>query len=412
LAVQYSDFNTKAAKEAKDGDPSFHDSNIPFIFAFRENNLNNPFDCGRSQPYDKTDADMSPISPQPKVSIVIPNWNGRALLERFMPSVVGQDFDSFEVVILDNASADDSVSFLETHYPQVRVVRHDRNDGTAEGSNVGARAARGEYLFFISNDMWLEPDVLRRLCARLDADPRAGICTLKMRRITAEGQRLMTLDSVGALIDVFGFPYPRGINEEDRGQWDDPAPVGFSFGGAMLIRRALFEELGGYDPAFFTLVDDIDLSWRVRLLGYTVWVEPGAVLYHRVSATLNTPAFKRAHRRFLSERNTIRTLLKNYRLLNLLWILPAHGMLLGGEMLFFLVLRQWALAGAGWRAVAWNIRRWGETMRLRREMQSRRRVGDREILKMRWRTVGKWWMFRDLIRNWNHPDWRGFFGRA
>jgi GT2 family glycosyltransferase len=349
---------------------------------------------------------------EPKVSIVIPNWNGRKLLEQFMPSVVGQNYPSFEVVILDNASADESVKFLEEQYPQVRVVRHNCNDGTAEGSNVGARAARGEYLFFISNDMWLEPDVLTRMTAHLDTDPKVGICTLKMRRIQADGQRLMTLDSVGGIIDVFGFGYPRGINEEDRGQWDTPAEVGFSFGGALMIRRALYEKLGGYDPAFFTLTDDLDLCWRVRMLGYKIMAEPRAVLYHRVSATLNTPAFKRAYRRFLSERNTIRMLLKNYSGVNLLWVMPGHLVLLLAEGIFFLCARQWTLAGAGPRAVAWNIRVGGDTLRKRREIQNLRTVGDGVILKIRWRDIGKIWMVRDIWKRRNHPDVKSFFGKV
>jgi GT2 family glycosyltransferase len=348
----------------------------------------------------------------PKVSIVIPNWNGRKLLEQFLPSVVGQNYPSFEVVILDNASADESVKFLEEQYPQVRVIRHDRNDGTAEGSNVGARAARGEYLFFISNDMWLEPNVLTLMTAHLDNDPKVGICTLKMRRITADGQRLMRLDSVGGIIDVFGFGYPRGINEEDHGQWDTPAEVGFSFGGALMTRRALYEKLGGYDPAYFTLTDDLDLSWRVRLLGYKVMAEPRAVLYHRVSATLNTPAFKRAYRRFLSERNTIRMLLKNYRLMNLLWVMPGHLLLLLAEGLFFMLAGQWALAGAGPRSVAWNIRLWKDTREKRREIQNLRTVGDGVILKRRWRHIGKLWMVIDIWKRRKHPDVVNFFGKG
>lgn len=355
---------------------------------------------------------MTPAPINPKVSIIIPNWNGRLLLEQFMPSVVNLNYPSFEVVLLDNASSDESVSFLEDHYPLVRIVRHPRNDGTAEGSNVGARAARGEFLFFISNDMWLEPDVLALMVPHLEKNSGVGICTLKMRRITADGQRLKTLDSVGGVIDIFGFPYPRGVNEEDCGQWDEPAEIGFSFGGALLIRRSLYEQLGGYDPAFFTLVDDIDLSWRVRLLGFTVIAEPRAVLYHRASATLNTPAFKRAYRRFLSERNTIRTLLKNYQWINLAWILPGHLGLLLAEGLFFLMARQWALAGAGPRAIAWNIRFSGDTLRLRHAIQGLRSVGDKAILKVRWREIGKIWMLRDAWKRRKDPDWRAFFGKT
>jgi GT2 family glycosyltransferase len=349
---------------------------------------------------------------QPLVSVIVVTWNGKPLLEKFMPSVVGMSYPNYEVVVVDNASSDGSAEFLEKAYPAVRVVKHSVNDGTAEGSNVGARAARGEYLFFISNDMWLEPDLLDRIVPHLAGDQSVGIATVKMRRITAAGARLNEIDSVGANVDVFGFPESRGILEQDSGQYDaGPAEVFFSFGGAMLIRRDLFWKAGGYDPEFFTLTDDIDLSWRVRLLGFKVVAEPRAVLYHRVSATLDTPAFKRAHRRFLSERNTIRMLLKNYGARSLMWIMPLDLAFLSMEGLFFLCVGQWRLAGSGPRAVLWNLRRLPGTLRLRRAIQSVRTVPDRTITAAMLPGSAKWRVFRYFMRSRGSPSWAGYFGK-
>jgi hypothetical protein len=349
---------------------------------------------------------------RPLVSVIVVTWNGRELLREFMPSVMALDYPNYEVVVVDNASQDGSAEFLETTYPRVRLVRNPRNDGTAEGSNVGARAAKGDFLFFISNDMWLDPAILTHLMAHMETEPQVGICTVKMRRITADGQRLMEIDSVGADIDVFGFPAARGIHEKDEGQWDAYAEVFFSFGGAMLIRRDLFEMAGQYDEAFFTLTDDIDLSWRVRLLGYRVMAEPKALLYHRVSATLDTPAFKRAFRRFISERNTLRTLLKNYSLVSLAWVLPLDLVLLLGEAAFFLVLGQPRIAWAGFRAVGWNLRRLPDTWRLRRKVQVSRTVGDLAILRRMRPGSEKLRVFKDFVAKHDTPLWRGYFGRG
>lgn len=347
----------------------------------------------------------------PLVSIVIVTWNGEKLLQEFMPSVMALDYPNYEVIALDNASTDGSVDFLRRTYPTVKIVQNSRNDGTAEGSNVGAKAATGKYIFFISNDMWLDSAILSHTIPHMEQDEKIGICTVKMRRIMADGTRLMELDSVGADVDIFGCPASRGILQQDEGQFDEFTDVFFSFGGAMIIRRNLFEQTGGYDPEFFTLTDDIDLSWRVRLLGYTVVVEPKAFLYHRVSATLDTPAFKRALRRFLSERNTIRTILKNYSALSLLWVFPLDMILLSAEILFFLIQGQWQLAGAGVKSIGWNLARLGGTMKLRRQVQKTRAVGDREIMKHMMDGSCKLRAVTDFFLHPGADNWRAYFGR-
>lgn len=361
--------------------------------------------------YDMPNTETKCAAP-PLVSVIIPSWNGESLLRTFLPSVMAQDYRPFEVIVVDNDSQDQTAAFLRTAYPGVRVVSNPRNDGTAEGSNIGAREASGRYLFFLSNDMLLDPSAMRLLVEVMEADPSVGICTVKMLRITADGRRLPAIDSVGSDLDIFGFPRPRGINETDRGQWDAVADVFFSFGGAMFIRRDLFLSLGGYDPAFFTLADDIDLSWRVRLLGFRVQAVPGAYLHHRVSATLDTPAFKRARRRFWSERNTIRMLLKNYSALTLLWVMPLALLLLAGETIFWLAMGQPSVAGALFRAMGWNILHIGDTLRLRRRMQQVRTVSDRTIRQSMHTGSYKIRMFRDYRKRKDEGDWRAFMGRT
>lgn len=348
----------------------------------------------------------------PLVSVIIPSWNGESLLRTFLPSVMAQDYRPFEVIVVDNDSQDQTTAFLRTAYPGVRIVSNRRNDGTAEGSNIGASEASGRYLFFLSNDMLLDPSAMRLLVEAMEADPTLGICTMKMLRITADGQCLPSIDSVGSDLDIFGFPGPRGINETDRGQWDAVADVFFSFGGAMFIRRDLFLSLGGYDPAFFTLADDIDLSWRVRLLGFRVQVVPGAYLYHRVSATLDTPAFRRARRRFWSERNTLRMLIKNYSAFTLLWVMPLNLLLLAGETAFWLAMGLPSVAGALFRAMGWNILHIGDTLRHRRRIQRTRVVSDSAIRQCMHRGSFKIRMFRDYRKRRDDGDWRVFLGRT
>lgn len=344
----------------------------------------------------------------PLVSIVVINYNGRNLLEQFLFSVANVNYPNYEVIVVDNASTDDSVEFLKNSYPQFKIIQADKNHGTAEGSNISAKYANGEYIFFISNDMELDKDILNYMIERMKNDPKIGICTCKMRRITEEGEKLNIIDSVGGDLDIFGFPSARGINAIDEGQYDYFTEVFFSFGGAMLIRKKVFEEAGGYDPAFFTLADDIDLSWRVRLLGYKVVVEPKAFLYHRVSATLGT-GFGRSFKRFISEKNTLRMLLKNYSLFSLLLILPWYFLLLLGEISFFIMLRKSSLASSGIKAIIWNIKRFPSILEKRGETQKTRIVNEKAILRIMRRKSHKLGIFLDFLRNRGSENWIRYF---
>jgi hypothetical protein len=343
----------------------------------------------------------------PLVTVILVTWNGEKFLRAHLPSLLGIDYPAFEVIVVDNGSTDGSVTFLRTTYPAVRVIVNPTNLGTAEGSNVAIPRARGRYIFWVSNDMEFDRDILKHLVRRCEADEGIGICTVKMLRIK-DGKPVQEIDSVGANADVFGFPDSRGINQTDRGQFDEFREVFFSFGGAMFIRKSVLEITGGFDPDYLTLADDIDLSWRVRLAGFKVKVEPKAFLYHRVSATLSK-SHNRPQKRCLSERNTLRTLLKNYSAGYLSFILPLYALILGGEMLFFALLGKWEMSRAGWRALFWNISHLGATLEMRRKAQKPRRVPDRAIVAMMLKRSEKLRLLWDFIFRRGLGDWDSYF---
>ena len=199
-----------------------------------------------------------------------------------------------------------------------------------------------------------------------------------MKKTKKTGKYL--IDNVGGDLDIYGFGWPRGTGETGR-QWEKKKDVFFSYGGSFIIRRELFEKIGGYDPKYFTLGDDIDLSWRVRLLGYRIVVNPASFVYHRISATLGT-IYPRPQRRFWSERNYLRTLLKNYETKNLFLILPRYFVIEAMEMAFFLFLkRQPRVVLALIKAFFWNLLNFLDTLKERAKIQKIRVVNDEEILK-------------------------------
>jgi GT2 family glycosyltransferase len=242
--------------------------------------------------------------------------------------------------------------------------------------------------------MEVNADFLSRLMEVARSSQDVGICTCKMKRITEKGEKLNEIDSVGADIDIYGFPSARGINQKDVGQLDKVCEVFFAFGGAMLVKRSVAEMVRGYDSSFFTLADDIDLSWRVRLAGYRVMVQPSAVLYHRVSATLGR--WTRARRRFISERNTFRMLLKNYSLSSLGTILPRYLWILLAELLFF-AIRKPEVSAAYIKALGWNLLNLRDTFSKRVIVQATRIVSDKSVRKHMINEPLKINVFREFI---------------
>lgn len=343
----------------------------------------------------------------PLVSVVNVTWNGRLLLEKHLPSLKNLRYQNYEVIIVDNGSADGSVDFVKKNYPEFKIIANKENLGTAEGSNVAIKDTKGKYIFWVSNDMEFDPYILDHLVSRCESDENIGICTVKMLRIKNE-KLTNEIDSVGAELDIFGFPISRGINEQDKGQYDKCADVFFSFGGAMFIRKDVLDIVGGYDPDYLTLADDIDLSWRVHLAGYRIVAEPKAFLYHRVSATLGK-SHNRAQKRYISERNTLRTLLKNYSISTLLLILPFYFFILFLEMIFFVIMRKFKIAGSALRAVGWNITHFGNTLKKRKKVQVFRKTNDVILIRKMQKTPEKIRIFFDFLKNRKTDTWKSYF---
>ena len=343
----------------------------------------------------------------PFVSIINVSLNGKELLEAHLPSLKNLEYSNYEVIIVDNGSTDGSVEFVKENYPEFKIIKNQENLGTAEGSNVAIKEAKGKYIFWVSNDMEFDPYILNHLVACCEEDVIIGICTVKMRKIKG-GRMINEIDSLGADLDIFGFPASRGIHEQDSGQYDYKTDIFFSFGGAMFIRRSLLNIIGGYDSDYLTLADDIDLSWRAHLAGYRVVVEPKAFLYHRVSATLGK-MHNRAQRRYLSERNTLRTLLKNYSLGYLFWILPAYSAILFSEIFFFVVLGKLQIAFFLLKAINWNIVHFGNTLKKRKKVQEMRKVNDAKIQEIMLKHSEKIRYFFDFIANRKAERWTNYF---
>ena len=220
---------------------------------------------------------------QPVASIIIPNYTGKHLLAGCLPALRGQTWpaERFEIIVVDDASSDGSAAFLTGSFPEVKVVVMPRNSGFIAACNAGVQAARGEVLVLLNNDTEAEPGWLEALVEALLAQPEAGSAASKMLLFDQRDH----LHTAGDQMGVDGIPRNRGVWLRDTGQYDDQRQVFGVCGGAAAYRRQAWQQAGGFDPALFMYMEDVDLAWRLQLLGWKALYVPEARVYHQVSAT-------------------------------------------------------------------------------------------------------------------------------
>lgn len=211
----------------------------------------------------------------PKVSVIIPNWNGRKFLEIVLPSLKNQTFQDFETIVIDNGSEDDSLVFLKK-WPNVRTIALPRNEGFAKAVNIAAAGANGKYLALLNNDIEADTSWLKELTVLADSRQDLGFVATKM--LHYDNREL--IDEAGKDLYEYGVDYPRGKDTIDEGQFEDDAPVLIGCGGALLVPRTVWEALGGLDQRYYFYYEDADLCLRAHLAGYRGYLAAKAKVYH------------------------------------------------------------------------------------------------------------------------------------
>lgn len=208
-----------------------------------------------------------------------------------------------EVILVDNASSDESVALVQRDYPEVVLVQLDENLGLTGGINRGIQVARGEIIAPLNNDTEVVSGWAEALVASLLDHPDAGMAASKMLLF----DRRDTLHSAGDAYRVDGIPVNRGVWQKDEGQFDDDVYIWGGCGGAVAYRRAMLDDIGLLDEDLFMYCEDVDLNWRAQLAGYKCVFAPQAVVYHHLSATGGGEIAS-----FYTGRNTLWVLVKNY----------------------------------------------------------------------------------------------------
>ena len=224
---------------------------------------------------------IEPDSPTPLVSIIIVSWNGRQHLDACLTAIAAQAGVPFEAILVDNGSTDGTAEYVRDRFSWVRLVSLSINRGFAGGNNLGAREARGRYLVFLNNDTAVAPDWLRELVAGLDE--ASGFALVTSRVVYMHDPA--TIDSAGDGVLRWGGAFKRHHGAPAQLASDSREVFGVC-GAACLVPRTVFDELGGFDEDFFVSHEDVDLSYRARLLGYRCRYRASAIVRHRGSSTL------------------------------------------------------------------------------------------------------------------------------
>jgi GT2 family glycosyltransferase len=305
--------------------------------------------------YDNSEAKMHRY---PKVSVIIPSYNGLELLKMSIPALLRTHYPNFEVVVLDNGSSDDSSSFLSKAYPMVSVVSLKKNIGVARAYNLGISTAHGSLLSFLNNDMEVDPEWLLPLVLAMESNEELAACDSKYINYY-ERNKIDHSGGAGRFIDKYGNSISRGGGEIDRGQFDVQEEV---FHALSLFKKDLVLKAGRFDEAFFGYYEETELCWRLHRLGYKILFVPKSVIYHMGSATTSLKSAGKESKNtnkkvivFHFYKNRLRMLIKNQFGVSLLISLLVCLIDFCGSGLLWLVTGNSAYVPTLGKALVWNL---------------------------------------------------------
>jgi GT2 family glycosyltransferase len=307
-----------------------------------------------------------------RVAVIVVNKNGRHHLTECFQSLVAQTYNNIEIILVDNNSTDDSVPYVQVHFPQVRIICNETNLGFAAGNNVGIQATESPWIATLNNDTKVDKNWLAELVQVAQSDERVGMCASKMLFY----DRPHLINSAGICVVRAGIAWDRRGGEYNDETEETAVPVFGPSAGAALYRRAMMNEIGLFDEDYFAYLEDVDLAWRAQLAGWGCLYVPSAVVYHRHSATsIEGSPFKS---RMLG-RNKVWTILKNYPWPALLAYLPfilAYDL---GSVSIALIQRRDANA---LRGRLMSLSKLGTVLRKRATIQRQRKISSADLLNL------------------------------
>ena len=324
-------------------------------------------------------------SNQPFISIIIPHWNGIDILSECLDSLKHSTYEDKEIIVVDNASTDGSQAWIKENRPEITLIENDDNYGYAGGCTRGVSSAKGDWLLFLNNDTIQESDWLEHLANSVSEQDDIAAAQPKIRNYYKR-KLFDYAGGAGGHIDLFCYPFAKGRifleQEEDNGQYDSAEDIFWASGTALMVRKEAFEQAGGFDEIFFAHQEEIDLCWRLQLMGKRIVFEPHAVVYHKNAVSLPMHSFQKY---YLNHRNSFFMLLTNYNQPLTLYFLPVRLALEFVAIAY--ALFKWDLRhfGAVCKSLFWLLTHPLVILKKRRSVRRVRIKYDKEVLNQFYR---------------------------
>jgi len=245
-----------------------------------------------------------------KVAIVILNFNGKHLLQKFLPTVI-QYSTQATIYVADNASTDDSIAFLKTEFPTIKLIELKENYGFAQGYNEALKQVDADYFVLLNSDVEVTPNWIEPIISLMMADKTIAAAQPKILAYNTKDE-FEYAGACGGFIDKYGYPFCRGrifdTLEKDNAQYNKPIEVFWATGACMFVRADVYNDLKGFDGFYFAHMEEIDLCWRIKNTQYKVMAVPTSLVYHVGGGTLNKLSPRKT---FLNFRNSLISLTKN-----------------------------------------------------------------------------------------------------
>lgn len=344
---------------------------------------------------------------QPLVSVIVANYNGKQYLEDCFKSIFQQDYNgNIEIIFIDDNSNDGSYEFVEMNFPEVIAVKNSINYGHSASCNEGIKISQGDYLFLIDNDTVFEANCIRELVSYLDKYMNIG-CVGGLIKDYGDSN---IIQDMGMDMDILGYGYSKegsinGFKINDENQYSNTIKHCFYISScALMITRKVIDDIGMFDKAYFMYKDDLDLCWRCLLAGYDIAVNPRAKIFHKMGVTLGGTYIQKkvtkyetsSAKRYFGERNTIRTLIKNYELKSLIWVMPIYFTLNLMEIVIFSITLNFDVVKAYILAWIWNIIHIKDTLNERQQIKKIRKRSDGQIMRHMYKGSAKLKIFLQI----------------
>lgn len=255
-------------------------------------------------------------------AVVILSYNGKPYHQEFLPLIVHEGKGKYDVVLIDNASTDDTADFVATHFPEVRLIKLPVNLGFTGGYLEGLKQIRAKYVVLLSADFEVSENWFTPLYRLMESDPDIAACQPKIR-YRKQKELFEYAGAAGGFIDSLGYPFCRGriffTLEEDRGQYDDNVECFWASGGCFFTRKELFDRFGGFDPDFFAHMEEIDLCWRMKNAGFKIMACGTSAVFHVGGSVISYGSPQKIFRNY---RNGLVMMVKNMSAKELLLRLP------------------------------------------------------------------------------------------